>query len=67
MATGYFARVEGGVVVDIRRVSAERIAENPDLYPGQWVEVPTMDQYPAPGWTWSDAAGFSPPVDVVTE
>ena len=61
MATGYFARVGGGAVADVRRVSAGRIAENPDLYPGEWVEVETMDQYPAIGWTWDATDGFQAP------
>lgn len=65
MSTGYFAQVTDGVVSDVRRVSAERIAENPDLYPGSWVEVENMDQYPAIGWTWSSETGFVPPPEEV--
>lgn len=63
MSTGYFAQVTDGVVTDVRRVTAERIAEYPDLYPGQWVEVTDMEQYPAVDWTWSPELGFqSPPL-----
>lgn len=65
MSTGYFAQVTDGVVTDVRRVTAERIAENPDLYPGFWVEVMTMDQYPAIGWTWTPEDGFRPPPEEV--
>ncbi len=65
MSTGYFAQVTDGVVTDVRRVSAERIAENPDLYPGSWVEVESMDQYPAIGWTWTETTGFQPPPEEV--
>lgn len=61
MTTGYFAQVADGVVTDVRRVTAQRIAENPDLYPGQWVEVLDMAQYPAIGWTWTADAGLQPP------
>lgn len=61
MATGYFAQVTGGVVTDVRRVSAERIAEYPDLYPGAWVEVTDMGQYPAIGWLWTAQDGLQPP------
>jgi hypothetical protein len=63
MATDYFAQVTQGIVSDVRRVTAERIAENPDLYPGVWIDVPDMDHYPAIGWTWTEADGFQPPVD----
>lgn len=63
MTTGYFARVEAGLVTDVRRVTAERIAENPDLYPGFWVEVLAMSEYPAVGWAWSEATGFLQPND----
>ena len=61
MSTGYFAQVTDGVVTDVRAVSAERIAENPDLYPGHWVEVTDMNQYPGLGWNWSSDIGFVPP------
>lgn len=67
MSTGYFAQVTDGVVTDVRRVTAERIAENPDLYPGNWVEVESMDQYPAVGWTWTVETGFQPPDEVQPE
>jgi hypothetical protein len=35
----YFAQVTNGVVTDVRVVSAEFMAENPDRYPGIWVET----------------------------
>lgn len=63
MSTGYFAQVTDGVVTDVRRVTQQRIDENPDLYPGFWVEVPDMDHYPAIGWTWTPEDGFRPPPD----
>lgn len=60
--TGYFAQVESdGLVTDVRRVSAERIAANPDLYLGVWIEVPDMAQYPAAGWVWADGVFMPPP------
>lgn len=58
--TGYFAQVEDGIVLQVRIVTAERIAEHPDLYPGTWVEVPDMNQYPAPGYTHDSVHGFRP-------
>jgi len=66
MSTGYFAQVTDGVVTDVRRVTRERIDQNPDLYPGVWVEVETMDQYPAIDWTWTTEGGFQPPPDEVS-
>lgn len=65
MTTGYFAQVTDGVVTDVRRVTKERIDQNPDLYPGLWVEVPDMDQYPAIGWLWTPHGGFVPPPEEV--
>ena len=66
MSTGYFAQVTDGIVTDIRRVTAERIAENPDLYPGDWVEIVDMGEYPAIGWAWTGALGFVRPAEVLT-
>ena len=63
----YHAKVENGFVTDVRRVTVQRILENPDLYPGQWVEVMSMDQYPAVGWTWTAETGFQPPEEVEPE
>lgn len=63
MATGYCAQVTDGVVTDVRRVDPARIAQYPYLYPGTWVEVVDMDQYPAIGWSWTTDAGFQPPPD----
>ena len=65
MTTGYFAQVTDGVVTDVRRVTQERIDQNPDLYPGMWVEVPDMEQYPAIGWMWTADGGFVPPPEEV--
>lgn len=65
MTTGYFAQVTDGVVTDVRRVTKERIDQNPDLYLGIWVEVPNMDQYPAIGWLWTLDGGFVPPLEEV--
>ena len=65
MTTGYFAQVTDGMVTDVRRVTKERIDQNPDLYPGMWVEVPDMEQYPAIGWLWTQDGGFVPPPEEV--
>ncbi len=65
MSTGYFAQVSDGIVTDVRRVAAERIADYPDLYPGSWVEIVDMGDYPAVGWTWSETNGFEPQAEVI--
>ena len=62
MATGYHAQVQSdGLVTEVRKASAERIASRPEEYPGVWIAVPDMSQYPAPGWTWAASTGFVPP------
>jgi len=58
MSTPYHAQVTDGVVTDVRRVSKEHMEANPDWYPGTWVAVDTMDNYPGLGWTWSEGTGF---------
>ena len=63
----YHANVENGIVVDVRRVVLQRIMDNPDLYPGQWVEISSMDQYPAVGWYWDDVNGFQEPSEPIIE
>lgn len=55
-----------GIVTDVRRVTQQRIVENPDLYLGDWVEVSDMVQYPAIGWNYDPVNGFTaPPEDEV--
>lgn len=63
MATGYFAQVTDGVVTAVHKVTRAYMDANPELYPGLWIEVPSMDQYPAVGWTWTPEGGFVPPPD----
>ena len=58
--TGYFAQVENGIVQQVRKVSAERIAAYPDLYPGEWIEIADMHYYPAVGYSYDAAEGFRP-------
>lgn len=61
MSTGYFAQVTDGVVTDVRRVTRERIDENPKFYLGLWVMVSDMEHYPSIGWFWTPDGGFVPP------
>ena len=58
--TGYFAQIDDGVVLQVRKVTAERIAEFPDLYPGEWAEVLDMNEYPAPGYLFDETHRFRP-------
>lgn len=62
MSTGYFARVVDGIVDAVIRADPWFVAENPILFPENWVEVPDMDHYPATGWTWTWEDGFAPPI-----
>jgi hypothetical protein len=60
MSTGYFAQVTDGVVTDVRVTTKEYMEQNPDFYPGFWVEVLDMSQYPAIGYTWTSGNEFTP-------
>ena len=66
MSTGYFAQVTDGIVTDVRKTSQAYIDANPDLYPGFWVEIVDMSEYPAIGWAWTVALGFVRPAEVLT-
>ena len=61
MTTGYFAQVADGVVTAVRKTTQEYMDANADLYPGFWVGVFDMEQYPALGWTHTPEGGFHPP------
>ena len=62
MPTPYHAQVQSdGLVSAVRKVSADRIAAHPELYPGVWIAVPDMTQYPAVGGSWDETHGFRPP------
>lgn len=61
MEPQYFARVDGGIVLDVRRTTIEYLEANPSLYEGTWVLVKTDDLYPAIGWSWSLETGFVAP------
>lgn len=62
--TTYFAQVVDGIVTDVRVVSAEFMAANPDRYPGTWVETfigVAGKTYAGVGFTW-DGTDFVAPV-----
>lgn len=57
----YFAKVLNGVVVDIRRVSADYMVANPEFYPGDWVEFADKLTGPSLGYTYDAEHAFRPP------
>jgi len=70
MSAQYFAQVIDGVVTDVRVVSADFMAANPDRYPGTWVETfigVAGKTYAGVGYTWNGTDFVPPPVLVVPE
>ena len=64
MSAQYFAQVTDGIVTDVRVVSAEFMAANPDRYPGNWVQTfigVEGKTYAGIGYTW-DGTDFVAPV-----
>lgn len=60
----YFAQVTGGMVTDVRVVSADFMAANPDRYPGTWIETfigVEGKTYAGVGYTW-DGTDFVAPI-----
>ena len=45
----YFAQIENNIVINVAVVTAEFMAENPDRYPGTWVQT----FYDTPGKTYA--------------
>ena len=63
----YFAQIdENNVVVNVAVVTAEFMAENPDRYPGTWIEtfydLPNKT-YAGIGYTWNGTDFAPPPAD----
>lgn len=64
--TTYFAQVVDGIVTDVRVVSAEFMAANPDRYPGTWVETfigVAGKTYAGIGFTWNGTDFVAPVVE----
>jgi len=62
----YFAQIdENNVVINVAVVTAEFMAENPERYPGTWIEtfigVPSKT-YAGIGYTWNGTDFVPPPV-----
>ena len=61
----YFAQVTDGVVTDVRVVSAEYMAANPERYEGEWHETfigVEGKTYAGVGYTWNGVDFVAPVV-----
>jgi len=59
----YFAQVTNGIVTDVRVVSAEFMAANPDRYQGEWHETfigVEGKTYAGVGFTWNGTDFVAP-------
>ena len=66
MSAQYFAQVTDGIVTDVRVVSADFMAANPDRYPGTWVETfigVEGKTYAGLGYTWNGTDFVAPVVE----
>jgi len=66
MSAQYFAQVTDGVVTDVRVVTAEFMAANPERYFGTWVETfigVEGKTYAGMGYTWNGTDFVAPVVE----
>jgi len=66
MSAQYFAQVTDGVVTDVRVVTAEFMAANPERYSGTWVETfigVEGKTYAGMGYTWNGTDFVAPVVE----
>lgn len=65
-APTYFAQLdENNIVINVAVVTAEFMAENPDRYPGVWIETFIEVEgktYAGIGYTWNGTDFVPPPV-----
>lgn len=62
----YFAQVTNGIVTDVRVVTAEFMAANPDRYQGEWIETfigVEGKTYAGVGYTWNGTDFVAPVVE----
>jgi len=62
----YFAQVTDGVVTDVRVVTAEFMAANPERYTGEWHETffdTAGKTYAGIGYTWNGTDFVAPVVE----
>ena len=65
MSAQYFAQVTNGVVTDVRVVTADFMAANPDRYEGTWEETffdTAGKTYAGIGYTWNGTDFVAPVV-----
>ena len=60
----YFAQVTDGIVTDVRVVSEDFMAANPERYPGTWIEtfIAEGKTYAGIGYTWNGTDFVAPPL-----
>ena len=66
MSAQYFAQVTDGVVTDVRVVTAEFMAANPERYTGEWHETfigVEGKTYAGIGYTWNGTDFVAPIVE----
>ena len=66
MSAQYFAQVTDGIVTDVRVVSAEFMAANPERYTGTWHETfigVEGKTYAGIGYTWNGTDFVAPVVE----
>ncbi len=65
MSAQYFAQVTDGIVTDVRVVSADFMAANPERYPGIWIEtfIAEGKTYAGLGYTWNGTDFVAPVVE----
>ena len=64
MSAQYFAQVVDGVVTDVRVVSSNFMAANPERYTGTWIETfigVEGKTYAGIGYTWDGINFIAPP------
>lgn len=62
----YFAQVTNGIVTDVRVVSADFMAANPERYEGEWIETfigVEGKTYAGMGYTWNGTDFVAPVVE----
>lgn len=62
--TQYFAQVVDGVVDNVRVVTAQFMADNPELYEGEWIETfigVEGKTYAGIGYIWNGTDFVPPP------
>ena len=66
MSAQYFAQVTNGVVTDVRVVTADFMAANPERYQGEWIETfigVEGKTYAGLGYTWNGTDFVAPIVE----